>query len=239
MPRTSPACLLVLGYAGVGFARFGFPGVGFSGPCAPGPDHAPWDVGTRYADTLAERVLLPLGSTRTGCGPDLEASAVGHWHGRLLAPWRIPGLPGAGAVRSTARDLARCLRAHLAAAGGSSGWVEPQTPGLPLARALREVQRPRLVRPRTPNRDELCLVWNLRRAGGRALVLHTGATRGFTAFVGFCPSTGTGLAALANSGPSLDGRFLQAAYDQLKELGGAGTSAGPAPQPGRPSCSDP
>lgn len=156
--------------------------------------------------------------TWTGCEPDLVAPAVGHWHGRPLAPWRIPALPGAGAVRSTARDLARYLRAHLAAATGSSGLADRQPLGLPLARALREVQRPLLVRPGSANHDELCLVWNLRRVGGRELLFHTGGTRGFTPFVGFCPSTGTGFAALANSGPRLNGRFPQAAYDQLKAL---------------------
>ncbi|MGA5817381.1 hypothetical protein ACPC54_05925 [Kitasatospora sp. NPDC094028] len=54
--------------------------------------------------------------------------------------------------------------------------------------------------------------------GGRDLYFHTGGTRGFTAFVGFSPPSGTAVAALANTGPGLDGRFLQCGYGLLREL---------------------
>ncbi|MCX4744019.1 beta-lactamase family protein [Kitasatospora sp. NBC_01287] len=163
---------------------------------------------TDYPDLLAERICAPLGLTGTGCAPNPRSQAIGHARGRDLPPWRIPALPGAGAIRSTGRDLALLLRAHLAAAGS------PRPDGTSLHTALREVQRPRLAVPR--GGDRLGLVWNLRRRGEVDLLFHSGATRGFTAFVGFAPRTGVGLAALTNQAPTLDGRFIQAAYELLK-----------------------
>ncbi|MEV7923744.1 MULTISPECIES: serine hydrolase domain-containing protein [unclassified Kitasatospora] len=158
--------------------------------------------GSPYGELLAERVLRPLGLGATTCTADPPGRAVGYRRGQELPPWHIPGLPGAGALRASGADLLRYLRAHL---GGGHGE---------LAAALREVQRPRLRLPRST--DELCLVWNHRRPGGRDLYFHAGATRGFTAFVGFSPQASAAVAALANTGPSLDGRFLQAAYEVLR-----------------------
>ncbi|MFF3004376.1 serine hydrolase domain-containing protein [Kitasatospora sp. NPDC057940] len=158
--------------------------------------------GSPYGELLAERVLRPLGLGATTCTADPPGRAVGYRRGQELPPWHIPGLPGAGALRASGADLLRYLRAHLDGGHGE------------LASALSEVQRPRLRLPRST--DQLCLVWNHRRPGGRDLYFHAGATRGFTAFVGFSPQTSAAVAALANTGPSLDGRFLQAAYEVLR-----------------------
>ncbi|MFJ7273602.1 serine hydrolase domain-containing protein [Kitasatospora sp. NPDC098663] len=158
--------------------------------------------GSPYGELLAERVLRPLGLGATTCTADPPGRAVGYRRGQELPPWHIPGLPGAGALRASGADLLRYLRAHLDGGHGE------------LASALREVQRPRLRLPRST--DQLCLVWNHRRPGGRDLYFHAGATRGFTAFVGFSPQASTAVAALANTGPSLDGRFLRAAYEVLR-----------------------
>jgi hypothetical protein len=78
------------------------------------------------------------------------------------------------------------------------------------------VQQPRIAKPHS--RDQLCLIWNLRRRGPRDVLFHSGATRGFTAFVGFCPQAGVAVAALANNATSLRCRFIQTAYEQLLSL---------------------
>ncbi|MFC1415477.1 serine hydrolase domain-containing protein [Streptacidiphilus cavernicola] len=173
-------------------------------------------AGTSYPELLRARVLDPLALTRTtgdaGCD-----QATGHWHGRPRPPWSIPALPGAGALRSSARDLLRYLQALIDPAGAG-----------PLADALTDVQRPRLALPRTG--DRICLVWNLRSSPGRDLFFHSGGTRGFTAFIGFCPQTRTGLAALANTTPTGNDAFSQAAYSTLRKLPGTpgrADSAGP------------
>ncbi|MFE1317445.1 serine hydrolase domain-containing protein [Kitasatospora phosalacinea] len=162
-------------------------------------------AGLPYGELLARRVLAPLGLGATTCAPNAAGRAVGHRHGRALPPWRIPGLPGAGAVRASGADLLRYLRAHLD--GHPAG----------LAAALREVRRPRLRLPGSG--DELCLVWNRRRSGGRELYFHSGGTRGFTAFAGFSPQESVAVAALANAGPVLNGRFVQAGYEVLRAAG--------------------
>ncbi|WP_277347325.1 serine hydrolase domain-containing protein [Streptomyces sp. CB01881] len=157
-----------------------------------------------YAELLADRVCRPLGLRSATTGRDTPGRATGHRRGRPLPPWHIPGLPGAGAVRAGGADLLHYLRAHLSPGGGELGA------------ALRDVQRPRLRLLRSA--DQLALVWNHRRLDGRDLLFHSGATRGFTAFVGFCPQSATAVAALANCGPALDGRFVQGGYEVLKRL---------------------
>ncbi|MGW1072453.1 serine hydrolase domain-containing protein [Streptomyces sp. NPDC002537] len=166
-------------------------------------------AGGDYAELLAERVLAPLGLADTDCDP-YRPQAVGHWRGRPRPPWLIPGLPAAGALRSSARDLLRCLSALLA----------PERAGPPSLRAaLADVQRPRLALPRTGHR--LCLVWNLRPRQGRPLLHHCGGTRGFTAFAGFLPGSGIALAALADTAPTPLAPFIQAAYGTLCALDGS------------------
>ncbi|GHF33693.1 penicillin-binding protein [Kitasatospora xanthocidica] len=169
--------------------------------------------GLPYGQLLAERVCRPLELTATGCSPDAPDRAIGYRRGRALPPWSIPGLPGAGAVRSSGADLLRFLRAHL-------DGPRPGCGGSALKEALDEVQRARLRRPHSS--DELCLVWNRRHSGGRDLYFHTGGTRGFTAFVGFSPESATAVAALANTGPTLDGRFVQAGYELLRTVARGG-----------------
>ncbi|MFI9816986.1 serine hydrolase domain-containing protein [Saccharothrix variisporea] len=159
-------------------------------------------AGVPYPDLLADRVLRPLGLHDTDCTDARQAT--GHWHGRPRPPWRIPGLPAAGALRSTAPDLLRYLTALL----------DPDA--TPLAAALVDVARPRLVRPGTT--DDMCLVWNRRARPGRTLLFHAGATRGFTAFAGYSPESGTALVALANSAPGLRTPFVQRSYLALRTL---------------------
>ncbi|MFF5447048.1 serine hydrolase domain-containing protein [Streptomyces sp. NPDC012888] len=161
-------------------------------------------AGTDYLTLLTEHVCAPLGLTSTTCDPSPTAHATGYRRNRPLPPFAIPALPAAGALRSTGPELLRYLQAHL-------------TPtATPLATALHTVQQPRLHLPRS--QDRRCLAWNLRETGGRTFLFHSGATRGFTTFVGFCPQAGTALAALTNTGPRLGGRFIQAGYVFLKEL---------------------
>ncbi|MFD7452446.1 serine hydrolase domain-containing protein [Kitasatospora sp. NPDC059827] len=155
-----------------------------------------------YGELLAERICRPLGLRSTGCAPDAPGQAVGHRRGRALSPWRIPGLPGAGAVRASGADLMRYLRLHLDGADGELGA------------AARDVQRLRLRLPHST--DRLGLVWMHRQSGGRDLYFHSGGTRGFTAFVGFAPEGPAAVAALANTAPALNGRFVQAGYELLR-----------------------
>ncbi|MFC8593591.1 serine hydrolase domain-containing protein [Streptomyces atroolivaceus] len=163
-------------------------------------------TGGDYPALLAERVTGPLGLADTDCDAN-RPQATGHWHGRPRPALLMPGLAAAGAVRSSAQDLLCVLGALL----------DPGTaPNPALRTALAEVQRPRLSVPRTGSR--LCLIWNLRPRPGGALLHHSGGTRGFTAFAGFLPGSGTGLVALTNTAPTPLAPFIQSAYGVLREL---------------------
>ncbi|MBB5934730.1 serine hydrolase domain-containing protein [Streptomyces zagrosensis] len=173
-----------------------------------------------YGELLASRVLRPLGLRRTGCAPDLpQPQATGYWHGRARPPWQMPGLPGAAAVRSSTRDLLDFLDVL------ADPSTAPDAASTRLITALTDVTRPRLVVPRSTSR--LALIWNIRPRPGHDLYHHSGGTRGFTAFAGFCPQTGVSLVALANRAPAPNGAFIQQAYSALRGLaaGGAGSSA--------------
>ncbi|MEV2243090.1 serine hydrolase domain-containing protein [Streptomyces sp. NPDC049970] len=163
-------------------------------------------TGGDYAALLADRVTGPLGLSRTDCDSNTP-QVTGYWHGRPRPALRMPGLVAAGAVRSSARDLTRLLGALL-----DPGSV----PDPALRTALVEVQRPRLSVPRTGSR--LCLIWNLRPRPDGALLHHSGGTRGFTAFAGFLPASGTALVALTNTAPTPLAPFVQAAYGTLRTM---------------------
>jgi D-alanyl-D-alanine-carboxypeptidase/D-alanyl-D-alanine-endopeptidase len=159
-------------------------------------------AGCCFEDLVTSRVLRPLGLSDTSCAT--APQATGYWHARARPAWQIPGLPAAGALRSTVEDMLRYLDAHL-------------TPtGTPLEAALTDVTRPRLVIPGSA--DHLCLIWNCRHRPGHELLFHSGGTRGFTSFAGFSPETRTALVALANTGPTLRSSFIQRAYNALRTL---------------------
>ncbi|MBB5953632.1 CubicO group peptidase (beta-lactamase class C family) [Saccharothrix tamanrassetensis] len=163
-----------------------------------------------FEDLLAERVTRPLRLTDTGF--DTAPQATGYLRGRPRPPWEIPGLPAAGALRSSARDMLALLTALLDR--------RPAT----LAAALTDVVTPRVA---VSADDHLCLVWNLRRYPDHDLVFHSGATRGFTAFAGFSPQRRTALVTLTNVGPTLRSPFVQRSYDALRAL--SARPAGQAP----------
>jgi len=170
-------------------------------------------AGIRYEELLASRVCDPLGLVDTSCGPGREP-ATGYRRGRRVPSFRIPALPGAAALRSTADDMLRFLQAHLAA----DAVPIPDRTGAAAAlrTALREVGRPRVERRRTGAR--IGLIWNQRPVDEGELVYHSGSTRGFSAFAGFNPVAQVGLVAMASTMPGLRRRFTQTAYETLHRL---------------------
>jgi serine-type D-Ala-D-Ala carboxypeptidase/endopeptidase len=164
-----------------------------------------------FEDLLADRVLGPLDLTDTGCAA--LPQATGHFRGRPRPAWEIPGMPAAGALRSTVQDMLSYLDA----------LVAPRGTALPTA--LSEVTRPRV----SSGTDKLCLVWNLRHRPGHDLLFHSGGTRGFMSFAGFSPQAGTALVAMVNAGSTLRSRFIQHSYEALRTLA---NSSVPAASPG-------
>ncbi|MEV0123648.1 serine hydrolase domain-containing protein [Streptomyces sp. NPDC050703] len=200
--------------------RYSNLGVGLLGELLARAAHGP---GGAYAPLLDERVLRPLGLTRTSCDTG-QPQATGYWHGRARPAWRIPALPGAGAGRSSPRDLLAVLDFLMDPAS-----APPDTPG-PLRAALADVTGPRVALPRTGRR--IALVWNIRPRPGYDLYHHSGGTRGFTAFAGFDPRHRVAVAALANTQPAPTGAFIQRAYLGLWALAREGASREESPKHG-------
>ena len=146
-----------------------------------------------YGELVRSRVCEPLGMINTVLLPDQEQTereAVGHRRRRQpTGHWEVAGLPGAGALRSTATDLLTFLQAQL----------RPYDTPLGPAIALTHQER------RPGKRLGIGLGWlRVPMRGGHVLLWHNGGTGGFRAFVGFVPATGVGAVALANDQRSVD-----------------------------------
>jgi CubicO group peptidase (beta-lactamase class C family) len=143
-----------------------------------------------YEALLVERICGPLQltDTRIRLTPEQQQRlAKGHnAEGEPEPNWDLPTLAGAGAVRSTAADLARFVRANL----------EPA--GTPLAEALRLSQQPRFV---VEGDTSIGLGWHLNTAAKS--VWHNGQTGGYHAFAAFLPERRTGVVVLSNTATDL------------------------------------
>ncbi|MGW6913393.1 serine hydrolase domain-containing protein [Kitasatospora sp. NPDC054939] len=159
-------------------------------------------AGQRYEELLASRVSGPLGLVDTSCSPGREEGA-GYRRGRRVPSFRMPALPGAAALRSTADDMLRYLQAHLAL---EAVPLPERADAAVLRTALGEVRRPRAGRHRSGT--QVCLGWYRRS-------LVTGAS---------VPAPGTG----ADSAHSTDapGPFPPGEGGGAIGFGGAGGIGG-------------
>ena len=152
-------------------------------------------AGLPYERLVRERVCLPLGMPDTLVSPSEEQAArlaVGHSRrGGPVPRFEIPGLAGAGALRSTATDMLRFLAANL----------DPAS--TPLAAQLERIQRPRHPMGRGM---QVGLGWLIVRSPEPAgpLLWHNGGTSGFRSFVGVARDRGIAVVVLSNSARSVD-----------------------------------
>jgi D-alanyl-D-alanine-carboxypeptidase/D-alanyl-D-alanine-endopeptidase len=146
-----------------------------------------------FGELVRARICAPLGMVDTVLLPDDEQTAreaTGHRsRRRLTGHWKIAGLPGAGALRSTADDMLTFLHAQL----------RPEdTPLGPAITLSHEERRP-------GKRLGIGLGWlRVPLRGGHTVLWHNGGTGGFRAFAGIVPDAGVGVIALANDLRSVD-----------------------------------
>ena len=145
-------------------------------------------AGTSYAALLRKRVLDPLGMRETTIALDPAQRArfaAGHTaDGDLAKPWNFAAFAGAGAIRSTAADMAKYARC---------GLGQGQ-----LAHACLFAQKPRTSFPG----NKIGLVWwtdDLTH-----VTHHGGDTKGYHASVAFAPDRSRGIVVLTNGGLSVD-----------------------------------
>lgn len=145
-------------------------------------------AGRRWAQLVVERVCTPLGldETRPALDANLAARAA-RGHDRFGVPvrdWDFGAIAPAGALHSTARDMARYVRA----------LIDPSA--TPLAGPLAAVQRPRR---RRNERDEIGLAWLVRATADGTVTWHNGGTGGSGSFVGFDAGACRGVVVLTNA----------------------------------------
>lgn len=135
--------------------------------------------GHGYRDALAKRVLQPLALSRTTFAPDLDA-ATATSEGRSVGAWRFDAFAPAGALWSSAGDLAKLVQANI----GTQPW--------PLKHELAgDFERRADAGPYAVTR-----VWHLAPAGDAQVVWHNGATAGFHSVLAFRRDTKRGYVVL-------------------------------------------
>lgn len=145
-----------------------------------------------YAEALRERVLHPLGMDATIVAlpaTKLAANlAPGHAEGKRVENWEFDAYAGAGALRSTARELAKFLQAGL---GGEKA---------PLHDAFAETMKPQ--REWADAGGSIGLDWQLTADAARPAAYHDGATGGYSSFVVLAPGAGVAVLTNHNTGVS-------------------------------------
>jgi D-alanyl-D-alanine-carboxypeptidase/D-alanyl-D-alanine-endopeptidase len=149
--------------------------------------------GGSYENLVRERILKPLGMTRTGISLDEDMQnwmANGHDpQGNVVPLWDMPTFAGAGALRSDVTDMLVFLAANTGPA---------QTP---LERSMRDSHD---VRKQVNKRMAVALNWHVQYVGDEKVLWHNGGTAGFRTFVGFDPAKSVGVVVLTNSGYGAD-----------------------------------
>lgn len=143
-------------------------------------------AGMPYEALLKARVLEPIGmtdSTITLSDEQRTRLAPGHAKGAIVSNWDLDALAGAGAVRSSAADMAKLLAALM------------HPPDSRIGRAIRVA---------TEERGDLGaatigLGWiTSTPPNGRPFIWHNGGTGGYRAFIGFTADRKAGIVALTN-----------------------------------------
>jgi serine-type D-Ala-D-Ala carboxypeptidase/endopeptidase len=143
---------------------------------------------TSYEALLRDRVLAPLQMDNTGITltPAMRARmSEGHdGAGSVVPLWDLPTLAGAGALRSSLRDMMKL----------ASALVSP--PPTAVGRAITQSLAPRF----TANSSlSIGLGWHRVVLGGDTVVFHNGGTAGFRTFIGMNVRTRTAVVLLTNS----------------------------------------
>lgn len=145
--------------------------------------------GTTYADALRTHVLTPLHMNATSIGlagsPPPSDLAPGHVLGKTVPNWTFQAFAAAGALRTSARDMAIFLSACLG------------KDDRPLGAAFDATLQPQF--PAEEVGGHIGLGWMLADDAQPVVAWHNGATAGSHTFVAFSREKGIGIAILANA----------------------------------------
>jgi CubicO group peptidase (beta-lactamase class C family) len=146
-------------------------------------------AGKPYGELVKERILVPLGmhDTSIELSPSMKSRMAQGFNAEAMPMhlWDLPTLAGAGALRSTASDMAKFLVANMDSADS------------PVRKALVEARTPRRDADRPGN--HVGLGWHIVDVFGTKLTWHNGGTGGYRAFVGMDEQKKRGVVLLSNS----------------------------------------
>jgi CubicO group peptidase (beta-lactamase class C family) len=159
-------------------------GLGLLGYALAQSEHTSWSA------TANENILKPLGMTMSGTAvSDTMRSHLAPGHdnlGNAVKNWDFDAMAGAGAMRSTANDMLRYLKANMGIDAS------------PLAAAMKLAQEPRGEVSKT---SRIGLAWMTSRTG---IVWHSGQTGGYRSYLGFTPDRRRGVVILSNTAIDAD-----------------------------------
>jgi hypothetical protein len=147
-------------------------------------EHTSWDALTR------ENILKPLGMPMSGTAlSDAMRAHLAAGHdslGNAVKNWDFDAMAGAGAMRSTANDMLRYLKANMGLDAS------------PLAAAMRLAQAPLSDVSKT---NRIGLAWMTSRTG---IIWHNGQTGGYRSYFGFTADRRHGVVILSNTAVDTD-----------------------------------
>jgi D-alanyl-D-alanine-carboxypeptidase/D-alanyl-D-alanine-endopeptidase len=159
-------------------------GFGLLGYALAQQEHTGWDALTR------ENILKPLGMTMSGTAlSDAMRAHLAAGHdslGNAVKNWDFDAMAGAGAMRSTANDMLRYLKANMGIDAS------------PLAAAMKLAQAPLSDVSKT---NRIGLAWTTSRTG---IVWHSGQTGGYRSYLGFTADRQHGVVILSNTAIDAD-----------------------------------
>lgn len=152
---------------------------------------------TSYEDLVIERIAKPLGMNHTGINLNDEMKAnlsIGHDDQlEVTSNWDIPTLAGAGALRSTTKDMVKFLKANMASNNSDLNKA------MKLSHALAYSNEDQTF--------DIGLGWHY--AHNNSIIWHNGGTGGYRAFIGFSKDYEEGVVVMTNSTFSADGIGLK------------------------------
>lgn len=145
------------------------------------------ESGKNYEKLLQEYITGPLRMNDTGIaisGQLKSRFSTPYNYGNEAKYWDLPALSGAGAIRSTAQDMANYIKAQM-------GLMES-----PLESAIASTHAIRFDMG-SGNQDAIGLGW-FYSTGQDTIIWHGGGTGGFRSFAGFNKEDNTGAVVLVN-----------------------------------------
>jgi CubicO group peptidase (beta-lactamase class C family) len=150
-------------------------------------------AGRSYEELVKARILMPLGMKDTSIilSPEIRSRTAQGFtaDGEPASLWDLPTLAGAGALRSTAKDMAKFIAAnmHLTKSGLTASFDVSHKP-------QRDVNA----------KMKVGMGWHIMAGSTGDIIWHNGGTGGFRTYAGFSPTLKRGIVVLSNSSVSVD-----------------------------------